>query len=78
MGKSAGAYRSEKRRKELTRLKKREAKRMKRLHKTVGEGQGDAPHEAPSMPIEPTEQREQQPDSGSGAGSGGVEQQGEG
>ncbi|MDH5202598.1 MAG: hypothetical protein OEW69_05005 [Nitrospirota bacterium] len=39
MAKHAGAFRSEKRRKELSRLKKQEEKRKRRLNKKVGSQQ---------------------------------------
>lgn len=39
MAKHAGAYRSDKRRKELSRLKKQEEKRKRRLNKKVGSQQ---------------------------------------
>lgn len=40
LAKRGGAYKSEKRRKELTRLKKREEKRQRRLHKETSGEQG--------------------------------------
>lgn len=39
MAKHAGAYKSEKRKKELSRQKKREEKRSRRINKGTGEGQ---------------------------------------
>jgi len=47
MGRHAGAYKSEKRKKELSRIKKREEKRMKRIHKPgeVVEGEAGEPTE---------------------------------
>ncbi len=48
-----GAYRSEKRRKELARLKKREEKRQKRLAKTTQRTQTDAAPEATDQPVAP-------------------------
>lgn len=45
MGKHAGAYRSEKRKKELSRLKKREEKRLKKLNRPA-EGEGTELDEA--------------------------------
>lgn len=55
MGKHAGMYKSEKRKKELKRQKKKEEKRQKRLQKDTpsqDEGEITATEEAPSPEIQ--------------------------
>ena len=55
MGKHAGMYKSEKRKKELKRQKKKEEKRQKRLQKDVPsqhEGEIDVTEEAPLQEIQ--------------------------
>ncbi len=58
MSKRAGAYKSEKRKKELMRLKKQEEKRKRRLSKAEGTTQGE---EALVQEGEPAEAETEQP-----------------